>query len=221
MNISRSLGAAALLVLATIGVAVWGWYALPADAYLAYHQSFGAPSDSHLDKTYALGLMPVIAIVVVGCLALIPRVTPNPEGLERSPLPYGLLVVSVAGVLLVTQVSLVERMMNAGFDVLRTVFLSVAVLLLILGNYLGKVRHNHVFGVRTPWTLKDPRVWDKTHRFTGRIMVASAVVLAAGCLLVPGGPALVALLVLCAGGPVLLGALYSRRAWRQDHPVQA
>ena len=46
----------------------------------------------------------------------------------------------------------------------RVVFLAVAALLLTVGNSLGKVRHNAIFGLKTPWTLGDARVWDKTHR---------------------------------------------------------
>ena len=31
-------------------------------------------------------------------------------------------------------------------------------------------------GIRTPWTMKDPEVWRKTHHFTARLWVAAAVI---------------------------------------------
>ena len=217
MNITRSLIVAGGFVLASVAAGVWGQVNLPADAFLAYHRGFGDPATAHLPKAYALALMPAISALVVFCLAIAPRRSPNPEGLERSTLPYGMLIVGLAGVFFVTQIALVERMMNAGFDVLRMVFLSVGVLLLVLGNDLGKVRHNRVFGVRTPWTLKDPRVWDKTHRYTGRLMVLAGLILTAGCLLTANSQILIALVVLCAALPPLMGMGYSRRVFRREH----
>ena len=49
--------------------------------------------------------------------------------------------------------------------------LTIGRLFIVLGNVLGKVRSNFMFGVRTPWTLaSDPR-WNKTHRLVGRLFV--------------------------------------------------
>ena len=51
-------------------------------------------------------------------------------------------------------------------------FAATGVMLIVVGNILGKLRANYVIGIRTRWTLADPTVWDKTHRFTGRLMFA-------------------------------------------------
>jgi uncharacterized membrane protein len=153
-------------------------------------------------------------------LALAPR-RANDAGLERSITPYGLLIVGLAGVFLVAEGAIAWRMVHAGTDVTRIVFLAVAVLLAVLGNSLGKVRHNGVFGVRTPWTLKDPRVWDKTHRVAGRLMVLGGVGLGLACLFVPDPHLLVALMVALTAGPPLWAAGYSMRVYRREHPAQA
>jgi uncharacterized membrane protein len=79
----------------------------------------------------------------------------------------------------------------------------------LVGNTLGKVRHNDVFGIRTHWTLADARVWDKTHRFAGRLMVLAAVALAALAFYYPDHRLLVAGLVFAAVGPTIAGAVYA------------
>ena len=53
------------------------------------------------------------------------------------------------------------------------VFPSVGTLLVVLGGVMGRRRPNWTTGIRTPWTLADERVWDKTHRVAGRLMVAA------------------------------------------------
>jgi len=219
MTMNRSLLAAAGFVAASIAVALWAYSALPAGAYIPYHQGYGLAETGRLGKGYALALMPTIAILVVGLLALTPRLAPSVAGLERSAAPYGVLIASLAGVFFVTEVALAERMMNPAFDVIRTVFLSVAALLLVVGNYLGKVRHNGVFGLKTPWTLRDARVWDKTHRVVARLMVLAGLGLIAACVFIADVHVLVVAMILLTAGPPIYGIGYSRRVWRLEHPA--
>jgi uncharacterized membrane protein len=51
------------------------------------------------------------------------------------------------------------------------VMLAVGVLFMLLGNYMGKLRRNFFVGIRTPWTLASDAVWERTHRFGGRLFV--------------------------------------------------
>lgn len=53
----------------------------------------------------------------------------------------------------------------------------LAVLMIVLGNYMPKSRPNKFFGVRTPKTLSDEAVWNKVHRFTGYVMMIAGIVL--------------------------------------------
>ncbi len=96
-------------------------------------------------------------------------------------------------------------------------FAVVGLVLIMVGNVLGKLRQNQLLGVRTRWTLGDERVWDKTHRFTGWAMVLGGVVLLLIDLAGPSGPWLIAATVACAASPLLLGVLYSARQWRREH----
>jgi uncharacterized membrane protein len=218
MTLSRSILAAGGFVIASMLVGLWAYAVLPAGAYLPYHQSFGAPETGHLAKVYALALMPAIAAIVVGLLARAPTLLPDPA-LDRSIMPYGVLMVGLAGVFFVAQVAIAERLINPDFDVVRMVFLAVAALLIAVGNYLGKVRHNWVFGVRTPWTLRDARVWDKTHRVVGRLMVLGGLGLIAACVVIADLHVLVPVMIALTAGPPLYGVGYSRRVWRLQHPA--
>lgn len=44
-----------------------------------------------------------------------------------------------------------------------------ALLISLLGNYMGNVRPNYFLGIRNPWTLKSEITWKKTHFATGRL----------------------------------------------------
>lgn len=46
---------------------------------------------------------------------------------------------------------------------------------MFLGNMMGKIRTNWFVGVRFPWTMEDPDVWNKTNRLSGRLFVLSGL----------------------------------------------
>jgi SdpI/YfhL protein family len=216
MSLRRPIIYAGLLTGATFAIGGWAYAILPPNAMLGIAwRGLDGVAHSATPKLEALAIIPLVSLVVITSLSLAPLRARNVKGLAASSESYGLLLTSLAALLLVTEAALVERAINPDFDVLRWVFLAAAALLVLVGNTLGKVRHNDVFGVRTPWTLADPRVWDKTHRFTGRLMVVGALILAAFAGFLPDHPLLIATLVAAAAGPYIAGAAYSRTLARE------
>ncbi len=220
MNLRQPILLAGLLVGANVAIAVWTFFALPAGANIVvgWNDLSGAARQT-MPKLPGLAIFPLVALVVTAALAFAPRRSRDPEKLAPSSASFGLLITSLAALFLVAEGALVARGFDPAFDVIRWVFLAAAVLLVLVGNTLGKVRHNDIFGVRTPATLADARVWDKTHRFTGRLMVLGAAVLAAFAAFFPDHALLIATLIAVAAGAPLAGALYARRLARETPPA--
>jgi uncharacterized membrane protein len=82
-------------------------------------------------------------------------------------------VVLIIGVQLLLIVSILPltrfapRMAKAGtvLELVPTVF--IGIILIIAGNILPRLRPNSAMGIRTPWALRDERVWTRTHRAGG------------------------------------------------------
>ena len=64
------------------------------------------------------------------------------------------------------------RPLNVG----RAIVGGVCLIFALLGNLMGKVRRNFYIGVRTPWALANERVWNATHRFAAKTIVACGLV---------------------------------------------
>ncbi|MDR2967414.1 MAG: SdpI family protein [Methanobacteriaceae archaeon] len=63
-------------------------------------------------------------------------------------------------------------------DIMAIVLITVATLLIILGYYIGDIKRNKFFGIRTPWTLKSDIIWKKTHDLaTYSYMIAGFVLM--------------------------------------------
>ena len=53
----------------------------------------------------------------------------------------------------------------------------VGVLFILIGNYMGKIKMNWFMGIRTPWTLSSEEVWNKTHRFGGKVFILGGILM--------------------------------------------
>jgi uncharacterized membrane protein len=49
-------------------------------------------------------------------------------------------------------------------------------LMMALGNVMPKLPRNGLIGIRTPWTLADPSVWERTHRLAGYLVSGAGLV---------------------------------------------
>ena len=206
MRVTSATWIAGLLVAATATVAVWAWIALPGGVPVNY---LGFDGHRHLQNSRsALALIPLIAVFVTATLALAPTLGAR-RGADRAAKPLEVTTIGVAGLLLAVEVALIGRALDPAFNVMRPAAIASGVLLLGVGNYLGKARQNTFFGVRTPWTLGDATVWDKTHRFTGRGLVLGGLVLIGLGFILHDGNALGLAIGACAALPVLAGVVQS------------
>ena len=102
---------------------------------------------------------------------------------------------------------------------LTAVTLALGVLLAFLGNRLPKVKSNFFLGFRTPWTLSDPDVWNRTHRAGGILFFALGAALVPCGLFLPEQAAFGVLLagVLAAAlTPVVLSYIWYRQKVDKD-----
>ena len=128
---------------------------------------------------------------------------------ESAAQVFDVTLIAVVGLMLVVQVALVGRALDADFNVMRPVAIATGVLLLAIGNYLGKARRNWFIGVKTPWTLADAGVWDKTHRYTGRGMFLGGLALIALGFAFHDATVLGVSIGACTALPILAGVAHS------------
>ena len=58
---------------------------------------------------------------------------------------------------------------GAKINVYTLTVLFFAVLFLIIGNYMPKVKQNRTLGIKISWTLMSEENWNATHRFAGKV----------------------------------------------------
>lgn len=161
-------------------------------------------------------ILPAAAVMTVLLLSVLPRLDPRRANWEK----FGGEVRVIVNVL-VMFLAWVQVATFGGWafgwkiDEGRTTLAGLGLLLMVIGNYLPRIRSNWWMGIRTPWTLTSDRVWRETHRLGGRTFVAAGLVTALAALVLPDAPGVWVSMVAVgvgAGVPVI----YSYLVWRRE-----
>lgn len=51
----------------------------------------------------------------------------------------------------------------------------VALLMIVLGNYLPTFKQNWYLGIKNPWTMSSEQIWNRTHRLAGKLFVVAGL----------------------------------------------
>jgi uncharacterized membrane protein len=208
---------ASTILLLSLAAGLWALAQVGADRVVAVHWNAAGRQDGFAPAPVAFVLTPVVGAAVLALLVLLPSITPRGENLNRSAAAYGVICVATASVVALAQAAIVGIALGYPVNVAGAAPAVIGAAFVVIGNILPKLRWNYVAGIRTPWTLADARVWDKTHRFGGWVMVAGGLVLlAAG--LIPPYVAKIGLVAGVSGAIVLLTFLKSYLLWREQSP---
>lgn len=197
------------LVAAAFATSVVLYPKLP--AIIPTHWNAAGVINGWMPKWRGAFVAPVVSLVIVACLILFEPIQIEEDGDDLKVRYYPIIVAGVAG--LNFFVNLWVLMAGMGWHRALPSHLAIAVglLLVVLGNSLGKVRQNGVVGIRTPWTLADEEVWARTNRVGGWLIVLAGLVMAAtgimGFRMIPG------LIAIGAAAAVSVG--YSYVIWRR------
>jgi uncharacterized membrane protein len=201
----RYFAACIVLVAIALGATLLAWEQLPARVPL--HWNAHGHVDGYGPRWMLLAIGPAAMLAELLGFAALPALSPRRFALEsftRTYLRIMLAAVAFAGY--ITAV-LLYAALTGQLDVTGALLGGVSVLVVVLGNVMGKVRRNFFIGIRTPWTLASERVWYATHRLAARSMVAAGI-LSIGAAVVGGLAGITAWIAVVLAG-VMVPAVYS------------
>lgn len=141
------------------------------------HWGFEGEPNAWSPKVWGAWIIPLLSLVFLILFPLLPKLDPKRENYEQFKKPWGVIQTSFVGLFAymygVTMYVTFHPEYNTSVG--RAVVFGIGVLFVILGNVMGKVRQNYFVGLKTPWTLNDPEVWQKSQRFSGWMFVLAGL----------------------------------------------
>ncbi|MEO6081367.1 MAG: SdpI family protein [Steroidobacteraceae bacterium] len=202
---------ALLLSLLAFGLVAMIYAKLP--LRVPVHWNISGEVDGSMIKPWGALVLPMTALVTTLLLTILPLAG---KGFGRGGVPkaYPIVVTAVAGFMLfVTAVQLLVAM-NARLSMPTLLTSATGILLVIVGNYLGKVPRNRFIGIRVPWTLASDYVWERTHRLAAPLTVMAGIAVLIVGLTQPAPRSVALMLAILTAAllpPVIYSYLLSRR----------
>ena len=144
------------------------WDSLPQT--IPTHYGLDGQADKFGDKGMLLWFVPTVMLLAYLLFLLAPAIDPKKRLSHASRsfvtlrFLFGLMISVIIGSYLATL---------SGIAHFGQVFpLIILVFPVALGNMLPTIKPNYFIGIRTPSTLENQDVWNKTHRFSGKLWVA-------------------------------------------------
>lgn len=142
---------------------------------VAIHWNAAGEPDGFANKWWGALLFPIFLTGIVALVIFLPKVDPRKENYEKFGNVYRIFLHAL--VIFLFSLHVVTLAYNVGIPVQVDVVVPIGVggLFIVLGNYMPKIKPNYFIGIRTPWTLENEEVWQKTHRVGGKVFVIMGV----------------------------------------------
>jgi len=167
------------------------------------HWDAAGQANDYMSKPAGAVVLAAVPLFIFFIFKLIPVI--SPRGFRTESFAGVLNILMAATVIFgcVISVAAIEAALGADFNISTVVMVSVGFLLIVMGNFLGKVRKNFFLGIRTPWTLASDEVWAKTPRLGGWCFVIGGVLVALSAVFIPNLEWLVYIIIGAALIPVV------------------
>jgi len=168
----------------------------------ASHWNAQGQVDGYVHKSVGLYIMPAISLIVLGMLLLGPKIDPLRKNIKKFENYYHGFIILITLFLFYIYILTVLWNLDYWFNMTIMIIPAFVILFYYIGILLDNAKPNWFIGIRTPWTLSNKKVWEKTHKLGAKMFKASAVIALLGMIFDDYGIVLVIV-------PVLFSSMYT------------
>lgn len=168
------------------------------------HWGLDGQPDGMVTGFIGIYLIPVLTLIFYVAFLVIPKIEVYQKNIEHFAdqfWGFKVVFVFVMGVIYVATL-----LPNLGYwgatDPTLIIIPAIGLLFFYVGYMLNFTKRNYFIGIRTPWTLADEKIWEKTNKLAGQLFWVCGI-LAFVSLIAPGDVRLLIIIV-----PVIFVAIF-------------
>ncbi|MEA2762405.1 MAG: hypothetical protein QOD47_1689 [Gemmatimonadaceae bacterium] len=161
--------------------------------------------------------LPIFLLGMWALVIILPKIDPRGSNYAKFGEAFEGIVVAIMLFMLGMHVVILRAALGYPVAIQRIVPIGVGVLLVVTGNLLPRARSNWFVGIRTPWTLSSDRVWEKTHRLGGHLLVAGGILIMLAALVMEHWAHIVLLTVILVCIATVF--IYSYVEWKREQSL--
>jgi uncharacterized membrane protein len=202
-----------LMVIGTAAAGLLWWDRLPDP--MASHWNANDQVDGYTPKFWGVSLVPLVTLGMLVLFLIIPSIDPLKANIAKFREAFNLFIVLIVAFMFYTYgLTLVWNLGYTSFKISTALLPAMGLLFIFIGFMLRKAKRNFFIGIRTPWTLSNDIVWDKTHQLGSVLFILSGILTFIGGLF-GGMIALWFLFVPLIGSTIFL-TVYSYWVYQQE-----
>ena len=164
-----------LFIIADIIVAIVLYPSLP--DRIPTHWGINGQINGWGQKNVAIfGILSLI-IGMYALLSVIPTFDPKKHNYEKFGKFYGIIKTGLTIFFSIIFGLSLAAAMKIDIQMDKTMTILLGILWIFMGNYMFSIKQNWFVGIRTPWTIEDEEVWNRTHRLAGKLWVGGGVLI--------------------------------------------
>jgi len=181
------------------------------------HWDFSGHPNGWSSRFWGAWLIPIFLLGMWALVRILPRIDPRGSNYAKFGGAFEAIIDTIMLFMLALHIVALRAALGHPMQMQRILPIGVGVVLIVIGNLLPRARPNWFVGIRTPWTLSSDRVWEKTHRFGGRLFVAGGVIITIASFLwvQEAHVVLFAVMALVASSVMI----YSYLEWKREQPA--
>jgi uncharacterized membrane protein len=195
------------ILLACIGLSFFFYANSPAT--VVTHWNFRGEADGFSSRAFASFFFPVLLIGMYLLFLILPNLDPKKERYGEFAKTYNIFRHLFLGALAIIYIA--TGIYNIGYQINIGIIVAtiIGLMMIIIGNYMGKIKKNWFMGIRTPWTMSSENVWNKTHRVGGILFMIFGLVI----MIAPFLPELIALVLFFGWTIILVLGTFAYSYW--------
>ena len=202
-----------LIILIPMVIGFLLWSKLPNS--MTIHWGADGNADSMGPKLFVVVGLPLILLALHWVGLLITCADPGNKNQTRTGIGLIFWIVPICSLLI--HGALFSSALGHEFS-LMLVPAGMGIVLVVLGNYLPKVKRNYTLGIKVPWAVRDKENWNATHRFGGKVWMIGGLVLLLSLFLPEKAvfPVILAVTLVLVVIPILYSYLYYKMHLKMD-----
>lgn len=182
-----------IILFLTVALSFWAYPLLP--DLVVSHWNFYGQADGWSSREFHALFFPGLLLAMYLMFNLMPKFDPRSERYQEFAGVYLIMRNFIMLILFVIFIAATLSNLGYAINIGGTVAGAIGLLMIVLGNYFGKLKRNYFVGIKTPWTLASENVWNKTHRLGARLFIIWGI----GLMLAPWLAPTIAMIILFGG----------------------
>lgn len=135
------------------------------------HRNIQGQVDGYWTKIGAVLSIPLIVLAMIVLFRFLPKTDPKKANYEKFGKTWEIIQFVIIGFMAYVHVVSLFMILNPEYSINSFMLFGLGAMFVLMWNYMGKIKHNFFVWIKTPRTIANEDVWNKTHRLSGWLWV--------------------------------------------------